>query len=205
MKTLKSKLDEMQEQKTAKAEIIGLYLTAAALGMAMLIQAAMDVPLAQSLGEFIILEALCLYMTVTGLKNGVWDRFFNPCLKSYLVGSLIAASIVSIFVLIMDVLYGPIYSMAKDVLIWFGATFGGCFISSAFLGKLCKNRRKKLDHDPDYQELAKAIGVTVQTLKAIERGTYNPSIKLCRKICEVTGKTLDDLFGEESQQIMIRI
>lgn len=204
MKKLTSKLDEMLEQKTAKAEIIGLYLTAAALAIAMLIQVAMDVPVQQFLGEFIIFEALCIYMIVMGLRIGVWDRFFVPGLKNYLTGSLIAATGVSIFILIIDILYGPIYSMLKDLLIWFCGTFSGCYIVMAFLGMLCKKRRNWLDRDPDYQELAQKIGVTVQTLKAIENGTYNPSIKLCRKICEATGTTLNDLFGEESKKIRIR-
>jgi putative transcriptional regulator len=205
MKLLTSNLDEMLEQETAKTETIALYLTATALTLTTLAQATMGVPFQQFFGEFIILEALCLYMTIMSLKNGVWDRFFNPGKKCYFVGSLIAATIVSLFVLVMNLLYGPLYNLFQDILIWFGCTFGSCYIGLTFLGMVCKKRRKKLDQDPGYQELAREIGVTVQTLKAIERGTFNPSIKLCRKICEVTGKTLDDLFGDERKKIMIKI
>lgn len=32
---------------------------------------------------------------------------------------------------------------------------------------------------------------------AIEKGEYNPTINLCRSICRVLGKTLDELFWEE--------
>ena len=45
--------------------------------------------------------------------------------------------------------------------------------------------------------LAEAVGVSRQTMNAIEQGDYNPTIRLCRKICKVLGKTLDELFGEE--------
>lgn len=45
--------------------------------------------------------------------------------------------------------------------------------------------------------LAEAVGVSRQTMNAIEQGDYNPTIRLCRKICKVLGKSLDDLFGEE--------
>ena len=45
--------------------------------------------------------------------------------------------------------------------------------------------------------LAEAMGVSRQTMNAIEQGDYNPTIRLCRKICKVLGKTLDELFGEE--------
>lgn len=46
--------------------------------------------------------------------------------------------------------------------------------------------------------LAQAVGVSRQTMNAIEQGTYNPTIKLCRAICRVLDKSLDELFGEEN-------
>ena len=51
--------------------------------------------------------------------------------------------------------------------------------------------------DLSQQDLAKACGVSRQTINAIEKGDYNPTIKLCRTICKVLGKTLDELFWEE--------
>ena len=47
------------------------------------------------------------------------------------------------------------------------------------------------------EELARRCGVSRQTINAIEKGEYNPTIKLCRAICKVLGKTLDDLFWED--------
>jgi putative transcriptional regulator len=47
------------------------------------------------------------------------------------------------------------------------------------------------------QELADLVGVSRQTINAIEKGEYNPTINLCRSICRVLGKTLDELFWEE--------
>ncbi len=51
--------------------------------------------------------------------------------------------------------------------------------------------------DMSQQELAQAVGVSRQTINAIEKGDYNPTIKLCRKICRVLGKSLDELFWED--------
>lgn len=51
--------------------------------------------------------------------------------------------------------------------------------------------------DLSQQELADKTGVSRQTISAIEKGDYNPTIHLCRAICRVLGKTLDELFGEE--------
>lgn len=51
--------------------------------------------------------------------------------------------------------------------------------------------------DMTQKALAEAVGISRQTMNAIEQGEYNPTIKLCRAICKVLGKSLDDLFGEE--------
>lgn len=51
--------------------------------------------------------------------------------------------------------------------------------------------------DMSQQDLATAVGVSRQTINAIEKGDYNPTINLCRAICKTLGKTLDELFWEE--------
>ena len=51
--------------------------------------------------------------------------------------------------------------------------------------------------DMSQPQLAEAVGVTRQTINAIERGDYNPTIKLSLAICRVLGRTLDELFWEE--------
>lgn len=51
--------------------------------------------------------------------------------------------------------------------------------------------------DMTQKALADEVGISRQTMNAIEQGEYNPTIKLCRAICRVLGKSLDELFGEE--------
>jgi len=43
-------------------------------------------------------------------------------------------------------------------------------------------------------ELADLVGVTRQTIGLIEAGGYNPTLKLCIRLAQETGKTLDELF-----------
>nr|WP_325302970.1 helix-turn-helix transcriptional regulator [uncultured Dysosmobacter sp.] len=50
--------------------------------------------------------------------------------------------------------------------------------------------------DLSQQQLADAVGVSRQTINAIEKGDYNPTIKLCIAICKTLNKTLDELFWE---------
>lgn len=45
-------------------------------------------------------------------------------------------------------------------------------------------------------KLADLIGVSRQTISAIEKGDYNPTINLCIAICRQLDKTLDELFRE---------
>lgn len=54
--------------------------------------------------------------------------------------------------------------------------------------------------DYSQQQLAELVGVSRQTINAIEKGDYNPTIKLCIAICRVLGKTLDELFWEEEEE-----
>ena len=51
--------------------------------------------------------------------------------------------------------------------------------------------------DMSQQQLADAVGVSRQTITAIEKGDYNPTIRLCLAICKALGKTLDELFWED--------
>ncbi|MBQ8390495.1 MAG: helix-turn-helix transcriptional regulator [Oscillibacter sp.] len=51
--------------------------------------------------------------------------------------------------------------------------------------------------DLSQQQLAEEVGVSRQTINAIEKGDYNPTIKLCIAICKALDKTLDELFWEE--------
>ena len=51
--------------------------------------------------------------------------------------------------------------------------------------------------DLSQAELAGLCDVSRQTINAIEKGDYNPTINLCIAICKALDKTLDELFWEE--------
>ena len=60
--------------------------------------------------------------------------------------------------------------------------------------KNLKLKAARAGMDLSQADLAEAVGVSRQTISAIEKGDYNPTINLCIKICKVLGKTLDELF-----------
>ena len=63
--------------------------------------------------------------------------------------------------------------------------------------KNLKLKAARAEKDMTQAALAEAVGVSRQTINAIEKGEYNPTINLCRAICKALGKTLYDLFWEE--------
>lgn len=65
---------------------------------------------------------------------------------------------------------------------------------------MTKNLRMKAARalkDYTQQDLADICEVSRQTINAIEKGDYNPTINLCVAICKALDKTLDELFWEE--------
>ncbi|EFB76584.1 DNA-binding helix-turn-helix protein [Subdoligranulum variabile DSM 15176] len=70
-------------------------------------------------------------------------------------------------------------------------------IKEARMAKNLKLKAARAEKDMTQGALAEAVGVSRQTINAIEKGEYNPTINLCKSICKALDKTLDDLFWEE--------
>ena len=66
--------------------------------------------------------------------------------------------------------------------------------------KNLKVKAARAGRDLSQQQLAELVGVSRQTISAIEKGDYNPTINLCIKICKALGRTLDELFWDEAVQ-----
>jgi putative transcriptional regulator len=49
------------------------------------------------------------------------------------------------------------------------------------------------------EDLADAAGVTRQTIIAIEKGNYTPSVLLALRLARILGCPVEDLFYEESE------
>ena len=63
--------------------------------------------------------------------------------------------------------------------------------------KNLKLKAARAAKDLSQEALAQIVGVSRQTVNAIEKGDYNPTIRLCIAICKALDKTLDELFWEE--------
>ena len=64
--------------------------------------------------------------------------------------------------------------------------------------KNLKLKAARAEKDLTQSALAEAAGVSRQTINAIEKGDYNPAIRLCIAICRALNRPQDDLYWEES-------
>ena len=62
-----------------------------------------------------------------------------------------------------------------------------------------KNRLKVLRAERDWnqQDLANALGVSRQSVNAIETGKYDPSLPLAFRIADLFGLTIEQIFMRE--------
>ncbi len=58
-------------------------------------------------------------------------------------------------------------------------------------------RRRRREQRLTQAELATAVGVSRQTVIAVERGDYAPSVHLALRIARALGVTVEELFGED--------
>jgi putative transcriptional regulator len=55
-------------------------------------------------------------------------------------------------------------------------------------------RERRLERGWTQEELASAVGVSRQTIVAIEKGGYEPSVRLALELAEAFGGSANDLF-----------
>lgn len=62
--------------------------------------------------------------------------------------------------------------------------------------KFVKNRIEEIRkaRGVNQEELAKALGVSRQTISSLENGRYNPSIELAYKLSKYFGMTIEEVF-----------
>ena len=66
-----------------------------------------------------------------------------------------------------------------------------------------KNRIEKIRKEKgvNQEELAKAMGVSRQTISSLENGRYNPSIILAYSISKFFGMKIEDVFCFEEEEL----
>jgi putative transcriptional regulator len=68
------------------------------------------------------------------------------------------------------------------------------------MGDLVKNRLKVLRAERDWSQgdLAERLGVSRQSVNALETGKYDPSLPLAFKIARLFGLQIEEIFQDEA-------
>lgn len=64
-----------------------------------------------------------------------------------------------------------------------------------------KIREERESKGLSQEELANRVGVSRQTIVALEKGSYNPSLELSFKLAKVFIKRIDDIFSMEENEL----
>ncbi len=152
MKNKKNNLDEMQELKALKIEHNGCWLFYSLLIISILVQMVFyggKNPEA-ILGECVVLIIACLYLTVSFLKNGIWDRKLKPTVMTNIIVSSIASIIMAVIwgVISFNNYHKLIGSIATAVFM-FIFVFSLCFILLSLYLYLYKKRVEKAEKDSE--------------------------------------------------------
>lgn len=152
MRKEKNNMDEMQKQKLLSIEHNGLGFVFWALLAAILLQTLFfqDAVGYSITGEWIIFMCLCIYISFSCLKNGIWDRRLHPNGKTNLLISLGSGLACGLLFSISNYVnyHKPLSSIATGVLIFisvFVLTVAALTISVS----LYKKRLEKMESSCD--------------------------------------------------------
>ncbi len=74
------------------------------------------------------------------------------------------------------------------------------YITSEVIFLLVRVKEFRKGNKVTQDDLAKAVGVTRQTIISLENGKYNASLQLAHKLAEYFGVTIEELFIFEEDE-----
>lgn len=154
---MKNRLDEMQEQKLLKIEHTGCWLAFFGLLIAILVQLFLyGRDFKNIAGEWFVFMGLAGYITISCMRNGIWDRTFAPVPKTNLKASMVAGIISGIlFFMLKYHEYHKLWgSVAAGIFVSFTA-FAVCLAGLTLLACLYRKRVEKLENEEEGTENGK--------------------------------------------------
>ena len=154
MKAKKSNLDEQQERRLLEIESRGYWLAFWGLLAALLSQMLIYRDAKPVFGEWIVFIVLSLYLGVSCIRAGIWDRRLDMSRKTCLIASLLAALCVALFMFGFTFLrfHRPVGSLAAAAISGVIA-FVGCYIALILAAWATKKRQDELNAEPEGEDL----------------------------------------------------
>ena len=150
-KKRENNLDEMKEQELLHIEKNCFWMLYFLLGISMIVQLCMGRPVTEIAGEWICFMAVSLYLVISCIRRGIWDRHFRPDRKTNLLFSVLAAVLVAGIqaVLWFRNLY-PHYGMMQLILVMVIPgilSFGACLFLLTISATICRKRSRDLEQE----------------------------------------------------------
>lgn len=146
MSKRKNNLDEMQEQKLLKIERNGVWFAFWGLCIAIIIQTIMGKEFSYIIGEWIVFLCLAIYIAISCLKNGIWDRRLKANTKTNIIISLIGGIILGLVYFVSSYInYNKLMGSIATGIFMFISTSVMVFIGLTATLMIYKKRVKKLE------------------------------------------------------------
>lgn len=148
MKRRKNRLDEMQEQKLLQIEHNGCWLAFWGLLIVLFVQVFLyGRDFERIMGEWVVFMCLAIYIVVSCLKNGIWDRRHAPVPAVNLKSSLLAGGVSGlIFGVVKYHEYQAILGAAASGVFIAIFVFASCFAGLSVLSYFYRERAYRLEN-----------------------------------------------------------
>ena len=150
MKMRKNNLDEQQERRLLEIESRGFWLAFWGLLIGLAVQSLVMKNVSMVIGEWIVFMLLALYLGISCMRAGIWDRRLDMSCKTNFIISLIAAICTAAFMFGFTFLryhkpIGSLYAGAFAAL----TVFVICLIALTLAARATKKRQDKLNAEPE--------------------------------------------------------
>ena len=150
MKMRKNNLDEQQERRLLEIESRGFWLAFWGLLIGLAVQSLVMKNVSMVIGEWIVFMLLALYLGISCMRAGIWDRRLDMSRKTNFIISLIAAICTAAFMFGFTFLryhkpIGSLYAGAFAAL----TVFVICLIALTLAARATKKRQDKLNAEPE--------------------------------------------------------
>lgn len=155
MKKFKKIVDERQELEMLRVEHFGFWLMFWLLFASIMIQTGMGASFKEFGFEFGVFMVACIFSLISYLRKGVWDYYTKPCVKTYLLYSIVSTIIFGgIFGVIKYITIDYFKNNMKYLIISVGIysvfIFILVFITLYLMGNYVIKKRKQLEEE--YEE-----------------------------------------------------
>ncbi len=152
----KNNLDEMQELKLLKIEHRGCWLAYWGLLATIILQMLLGHNSFQNLmGEYLVFFALCIYLVIDCIRNGIWDRRLKPNFKTNFLLSGFAGTVSGLIYFIISYRnYHNLFGSIATFLFMLLFVSISCLVLLTLTAKMYQTHKNKMEQDADTDENA---------------------------------------------------